>query len=299
LLWAGVGLVAITGLVAAGVAPRTGTTPDAVGLDDAVKAIDYSVGKSKAAPGEAPSVGVYGDSTAVMTGVGLTLWDDSNAMVRIIEGWAGMGCSINSPAFIRFDQQVIHTPPRCAKWLDGWRSVIGPDLTDVAFVQFGPWEVYELKPARAPDFLLIGDAVLDGMIERNLAAGIEAILPHSRVVAVATSPYIDRGRIDGRSPERPAVESDPARMDHLNDIIRNVARRYARVAVVELGEFMARRTDDARLRPDGVHLSVEGALAISDALAPTLAALAPGADPALAERPGLIRVSHRPGRPVP
>lgn len=295
---AGVSLVLVTLLAAGVIGPEAGMARGALALGEVRQAYAYSVGKSMAGPGEAPTVAVYGDSTAVMTSVGLTLWDDTHTDVRTIEGWAEMGCSINSPTMIRYDQHVMPTPAVCSGWLEGWRSVLSSEPADIAYVQFGPWEVYELRPSGQPDFLLIGNPVLDQAIERHLRDGLEAILPHSHVVVVATSPYIDRGRLDGRSPARRADESDPARMDHLNDIIRRVARSYARVAVVELGEFMAARTDDAQLRPDGVHLSVEGALAVCEALAPTLASLAPRADPALAQRPGLLRVSQRPTPPA-
>ena len=121
-------------------------------------------------------------------------------------------------------------------------------------------------------------------------------------IAVTVTAYdrdgrrLGRGRLNGRPPERSAPESEHARMDRLNQIIRDVARRYDRVAVVDLAAFIAARDDDARLRPDGVHFTADTALELSGLLGPTLASLAPGADPAAAERPGLLPVSQRPKR---
>ena len=50
------------------------------------------------------------------------------------------------------------------------------------------------------------------------------------------------------------------------------------------------------LRPDGVHFTADSAIAISDSLGPTLAALAPGTDPARAVRPGLMPLLQVPRR---
>lgn len=289
----GVGLVGVVMLVSGIVAPRLADSRHQVALADTRNRYEESLAKSQAGPGEAPTVAVFGDSTALVTSVGLTIWDDTHSDVRMVEGWANLGCSITSPGEVRSQGKSSPTPEQCVDWLDEWRATVGKTSPDIAFVQFGPWEVYELKPAGISDFHVIGHAELDAIMARNLAAGLEVLLAGSRIVAVATSPYIERGRLNGRSPERAFPESERSRMDRLNQIIRDVARRYERVAVIDLAGFIAAREDDARLRPDGVHFTADTAVELSGLLGPTLASLAPGAEPSLAERPGLLPVLQR------
>ena len=96
---------------------------------------------------------------------------------------------------------------------------------------------------------VIGDPQIDALIEQNLTAGIESLLPHTRVVAIATSPFVEVDRLNGRSPDSPAPESDPDRMDRLNEIIVEVASRYPEVAVVDLAAWVDDLPDDRRHAP--------------------------------------------------
>jgi len=295
LVGAGTVVVLATLLVAGVAGPRLSAARNQIALADARSAVEASLRKTLAAPGEAPTVALFGDSTALVTSVGLGIWDDTNGDVRLVEGWANLGCSIMSPATIRQGDVVQETPAVCAAWLDGWRTAVARTPIDVSLVMFGPWEVFAMKPAGVGDFHVIGSPEIDAVVKRNLAAGIEALLANSKVVAIATSPYVERGRLNRRSPERAAPESEHARMDRLNELMREVASRYDRVAVVDLASFVA-QGDDAKLRPDGVHFTADSAVAVSGSLGPTLASLAPGADTALAARPGLLPVLQAPKR---
>jgi hypothetical protein len=46
---------------------------------------------------------------------------------------------------------------------------------------------------------------------------------------------------------------DPARMDHINEIVRGIADERDDVTVVDLPSWVEPRVDDAVLRPDGSH----------------------------------------------
>ena len=226
-------------------------------------------------PARRPPWRAFGDSTALVTGLSMARWDDTNPAVISVRGSARLGCSIMSPAVIRSAGREFPTPDHCADWQSAWHDQAAEGEIDVAWVQFGPWEVYEMRPEGHDDFGVIGDPEIDRTIAENLSARIEDLLEHSRVVAIATSPHVEVGRVNGRSPGVTAPESDPARMDRLNEIIVEVAARYPQVAVVDLAGWVASMPDDRSRRPDGVHFDEASAAQFSDHLGVTLARLAP------------------------
>jgi peptidoglycan/LPS O-acetylase OafA/YrhL len=271
---AGAALVCVA-LLTGALAPGLSSADDETTLDEAGDEMEGALARTAAAPGEAPTVGAFGDSTALVTGLSMARWDDTNPAMISVRGSARLGCSIMSPAVIRSAGREFPTPDHCADWQDAWQDQAALGEIDVAWVQFGPWEVYEMRPEGHDDFGVIGDPQIDRTIEENLSARIEDLLEHTRVVAIATSPHVEVGRVNGRSPGVAAAESDPARMNRLNEIIVEVASRYPRVAVVDLAGWVASMPDDRRRRPDGVHFDEASAAEFSDHLGVTLARLAP------------------------
>ncbi|MBN2622347.1 MAG: acyltransferase family protein, partial [Acidimicrobiales bacterium] len=271
---AAAGLVCVA-LVAGFAAPSISTADDEVTLDEASGEFDNYLAETLAAPGEAPTVGTFGDSTGLVTGLSMTQWDDDHDAVRTVRGSAALGCSIMSPATIRSDGREFRTPDHCADWQQRWRDQAAQGEIDIAYLQFGPWEVYEMRPDALDAFGVIGDPEIDALIESNLATNVEMLLEHTRVVAIATSPHVEVGRLNGRSPDAAAPESDPARMERLNEIIVEVASRYPRVGVVDLAGWVASKPDDRNRRPDGVHFNEAAAAEFTDRLSTTLARFAP------------------------
>jgi peptidoglycan/LPS O-acetylase OafA/YrhL len=271
---AGVGLV-ILALAVSFAAPRISGADEEVTLDGASAEFDNYLAETMAAPGEAPAVGTFGDSTGLVTGLSMTQWDDDNDAVRTVRGSAALGCSIMSPATVRSDGREFRTPDHCDDWQDRWRDQAAVGEIDVAYLQFGPWEVYEMRPDALGTYGVIGDPDIDALIEANLAANVEMLLEHTRVVAIATSPHVEVGRVNGRSPGTAAPESDPARMDRLNEIIVEVASRYPRAAVVDLAGWVDSLPDDNQRRPDGVHFDEAAAAEFTERLSVTLAGFAP------------------------
>ncbi len=272
---AGVGLVCLA-LAVAFSAPRLSAADDEITLDKALPEFDRYLATTVAPPGRAPNVGTFGDSTGLVTGLSMAIRDDTHAAVRTVRGSAALGCSIMSPATIHDgDGTTYRTPAHCDDWQARWRAEAANGQIDVAYLQFGPWEVYEMDPDGPVGRGVIGDPGIDALIEANLAANIEMLLEHTRVVAITTSPHVEVGRINGRSPDATAPESEPERMDRLNEIIVDVASRYPRVAVIDLAGWVDDLPDDHDMRPDGVHFDDEAAAMFTDRLSLTLAGLAP------------------------
>ena len=277
----GVGL-ACAAIVVGVAAPRLSSADDEVTLDEALAEFDEHIEVRAAPEGGAPNIGVFGDSTGLVSGLSMALWDNTHDDIRAVRGSAMLGCSIMSPATVYDgDGTTYRTPTHCDTWQADWAGAAANGEIDIAYVQFGPWEVYEMDPDGPTGRGVIGDPQIDALIEQNLTAGIESLLPHTRVVAIATSPFVEVDRLNGRSPDSPAPESDPDRMDRLNEIIVEVASRYPEVAVVDLAAWVDDLPDDAAMRPDGVHFDGEAAEMFVEQLSATLARLAPidGVDP--------------------
>lgn len=244
----------------------------AVPLEETEEEITDFITYTKAAPGEAPTIGIYGDSTALVSTLGMAKFDDTDASIRMGGGWAGLGCTPIAPATFISDGAEVESNEICGEWRDQWTTAADEGEFDLSFVQFGPWEVKEVRPDGSEAFSTISeDPAHDALVEQRIAEGLDILTARSPLVVVATSPYVEPGRVNGNSPSDPQPDADPARMDRLNEIIVDVASRYPNVAVLDLAGWVeAQGDDDARLRPDGVHFTDQVALELSPQLAATL-----------------------------
>ena len=121
----------------------------------------------------------------------------------------------------------------------------------------------------------LGDPVLDAAVREQLTRGVDALRASGATVVLLTSPSVDAGRRDGVSPPTPLPESDPARTDRWNQIVREVAASRDGVGVVDLHSFIdGRGEDDRRLRPDGIHLTWDTANEVAEWLGPEVARVA-------------------------
>jgi peptidoglycan/LPS O-acetylase OafA/YrhL len=225
----------------------------------------------------APRVGFFGDSTALMTGLGVSLWAVEH-LDRMAPGLGNpnVGCGLIEGGVRRVGGVKTRTPDECAGWLDRWRADAERNDVDIAVVQLGPWEVYDQQLPTGGPFLTIGeDDELDREVRRRLDEAVATLLDHAGFVALLASPDVEFGRVDGRDPPRSLPESDPDRMERFRDIVREVAAAHDRVGVVDLASYLADHDDERRLRPDGVHFTDAGALEVADWLAPEILRVAP------------------------
>jgi peptidoglycan/LPS O-acetylase OafA/YrhL len=224
----------------------------------------------------APRIALYGDSTALMTGRGLSEISRQRPDDLVAGGgWADLGCGL-----VTGGSRLVRGEPRppsdiCLPWLDEWRATSAEAPVDVAVVQVGPWEVLDQQLAPDGPYLTVGeDPELDAAIAANLRRGIETLLVDNGMVAVLSPPDVEYGRVDGRPPAEPLPESDPARMAAVRAIIDDVAASYGdRVAVVDLAGWVAAHPDDGALRRDGVHFTDDSTVEVARWLGPELVEL--------------------------
>jgi lysophospholipase L1-like esterase len=111
----------------------------------------------------------------------------------------------------------------------------------------------------------IGDPTYDAYLRSELEAANELLVGQGVAVVWLTAPYVDTGKEMQPPPSEPLPESDPARMDALNDMIRSLADAREGVVVVDLAGHLAAlpAAEDEHLRPDGVHFTPETAVEIA------------------------------------
>lgn len=270
----GVGGVAATFAVIMGVTAAV-EVPDRVDLDAAAAWARFEEQTQAQDRSTAPRIGVFGDSTALMTGAGLS--EHSRLHPERFVGTPGhptLGCGLLTAGarIVRGEEK----PPdaECVGWEQRWAESSAATPSDLAVVQLGPWEVVDQQLAPGGRFLTIGeDQELDDAIRAQLRRAAEILLVDNGRVVFLSPPDIDVGRVDGRSPSTSFDESDPARMRHFRALIDEVAADDPRIDVVRLDDWLAAQPDERRLRPDGVHFTDHTTLEVADWLGPELASL--------------------------
>ncbi|MFN8035467.1 MAG: acyltransferase family protein [Acidimicrobiia bacterium] len=233
---------------------------------------EEQAGRAKRIAAGVPTMAPFGDSTAAVDGFALARWTDAHKQALVpVEGWPHLGCGV-----LEYDRLYRGGPapydPQCRGWIGNWRRAVAASRPDLAVVMLGPWEVTDIRLPGDARFRAIGDPAVDAALVAKLGEAVDTLLANgARRVVLVTSPPIESGRVDGQSPPSPFPESDPARMARWNAIQREVAASRRHVGVVDLAAYLGGRTDDHRLRPDGVHFTNDTALEITGWLGPRIA----------------------------
>jgi peptidoglycan/LPS O-acetylase OafA/YrhL len=215
-----------------------------------------------------PRVAFYGDSTALFLGLGFQYYmDNKKGLIRTRSGVAEPGCGLARLGIYRCRGRELTRPNHCKERDVAWKEAIKrgrPDLT-VAFE--GPWDVCDRKLPGDDQWRAPGDPILDGYLRKELLSASDILLSDGAMVIWLTHPDIEQRELGGKVPEKPFPESNPARMDRLNELIQELEKlRPGRLKVVDLAKHMRDLPGgelDPTYRPDGTHFTLAGALRIS------------------------------------
>jgi peptidoglycan/LPS O-acetylase OafA/YrhL len=226
-------------------------------------------------PGETASkLVITGDSVALTLSSGFEqrtgnpptlLWDQSV-----------VGCSL-FPGDRSFDGDVNSGGTQCAPWRadrERWLKKFEPD---VVAVFSGIWELYD-RVVDGRD-LPFGSKAADAWFSGQLDSLIDELHSTGAHVALLTVPCNES--VDPVSgPSKP--ENDDTRVDHLNALYREAARRHPdSTTLIDLHGYLCPNgtylstLHGTDLRIDGVHLTPEGAALVRKWLIPQLDALSP------------------------
>src|SRR5579884_1779742 len=206
-------------------------------------------------PGRPVRIMFIGDSVAQTTAAGLGPLASQYGGAIANEGIMGCGVVTASP-YVYFGQQA-NLLPQCQTWAATWRGAIVRDDPDVVAILVGRWEL--MDRFFQGHWTHLGDPAFDAYVETQLERGIAIAASRRAKVALLTVPYYLRGHTPagGLFPE-----DDPARVDHENALLRQVAARYpGLVSVVDFGAFVSpgghftMELGGVQVRSDGVHMT--------------------------------------------
>ncbi len=217
---------------------------------------------------------VVGDSVAFTMAQGLqrgeSTWDLS------IWNTGRLGCGILRADEQFFQGEWVAQDELCKDWPSRWRSYVDVFQPDVVVVLVGAWDTYDLEvEGRLLEF---GTAEGDAYALSELNEAVDVLSSGGAKVVLLTVPYPGRRDL---GLDVGGARVDPARVDRLNDLYREIARqRLGQVTVLDLNRFLspaggnADVSDGTDMRSDELHFTTEGADVIAAWLAPEIVEVA-------------------------
>jgi hypothetical protein len=144
--------------------------------------------------------------------------------------------------------------------LDGMNPDTGRPFPDhvqpqVVLGMFGVWDVLNKQLPGDDQWRHIGDPLYDGYFVREMSRAMDLLASRGAIVIWMTSPPVQTG-ITEKVPADQQPENDPARMDRLNELVKEIAATRPHVRVIDLAAHMAQRPQGALVlseRTDGIH----------------------------------------------
>ncbi len=200
------------------------------------------------ATGTRPTAMVFGDSTALMLGVGLIYTDQAIG----VPGFANVGCPLTRGGSFRlsFDDhsgKVFDANEGC-DWTTKLPDLAARSHPDLALFSGGMIDTVPRKlHALGPGWHTLEEPGFRAVLRSELEAAVDAVegaSPHTKVVLVTISPDWKRGN-----------DTHRARVDIVNQVIEEVAAdRPGMTEVVDLKGWIDATGERERLCPDGMHL---------------------------------------------
>jgi peptidoglycan/LPS O-acetylase OafA/YrhL len=210
-----------------------------------------------------PRVAFYGDSTALVLGLGVISWSMAHgAPIVSVDGSVGLGCGITRGGQVRFEGTVRPARSDCGDWAQTWPAALVASRPDVAVVEVGPFDVADRLLAGDSQWRAPGDPIYDAYLHSEMLQAADVFLTRGIRLVWLTSPDIDDQV--ALPPGVTGPENDPARMARFNMILRTVAAERPGSTVVDLSAWVRSWPGgpfDPALRPDGVHFSTDSATA--------------------------------------
>ena len=219
---------------------------------------------------------IVGDSLALTVAVGMARYARSYGIDLGGRSHTGCGVAIALPLS---DHGVVGDPfTNCPTWPTWWSDDVRQLHPQVVGLVIGFWEVMD----RVVDghWQHLGDRGYDAYETAQLERAVAVLSSGGAKVALFTAPYFQTGeQPDGR----PWPQDDPARVDRLNQLLADVARRHPGVvSLVPLHRFLDPQghftwTLDGHVvrQGDGVHTTLAGGAYLAPRILPLLAELGP------------------------
>lgn len=213
-----------------------------------------------AAPAQPPTpkLATFGDSTALLMGLGMLQYAAETGTFIGDVGDAALGCGVSRFERRRVDEEFGYTE-ECTAWPQRWAAAVDAQQPDVAQLITGAWEITDAVLPGASEFSAIGDPAMDDFIRSELLTAVDVLGKNGALVLLVLWPQFADSVAEGANPGGRA-RADPARMLRLHEIMREVAaQRPDSVRILDLQSMLADRLQDENLRPDGSHIPADAA----------------------------------------
>ncbi|MGI9578180.1 MAG: SGNH hydrolase domain-containing protein, partial [Microthrixaceae bacterium] len=222
-----------------------------------------------AAAGRTADVLVVGDSVAFNIGFGLDEWADNTSELRV-QSAGQLGCPVARGGQYRFLRELESFGTDC-DWATLYPDWVASTDPEVAVLTSGIWEVVDRRLPGDDRFRSIGDPVFDRYLLSEMLSAIDTLGARGATVVLLTYPHFEPGRDQGYTD---LPESDPARVDRLNEIMAEaVAMRPGVATMVDFQAWLASQPGgelDPAKRSDGLHFEDGYSIQIGQWLGPQL-----------------------------
>jgi len=226
---------------------------------------------------------LVGDSLALTLVNGFNRWNFYNGNLDMLNvSW--VGCSLTHDGRIKGLNTIRTFPADCKKARDDWPTQVRDFKPDVVVVLSCLFDVSDHRLPGDSTYRPPGDPMVDDYLRGAIADDAAILGAGGATVTFLTCPHLDprySSNLKGMA-KGPYAESDPARVDRLNQLIRDVAATTPSLRVLDLGAYVQSlpggELDPAR-RPDGVHWSDSGADEVVTWLMPQVEAMPALGDP--------------------
>lgn len=219
------------------------------------------------------SVMVAGDSMAYGYGFGLQTWSRGRSDIRP-SNVAQFGCPVARGGSYRFLRSFSTFEDRC-DWSVMFPRFLREQAPDVVALSSGIWEVVDRRLPGDDRWRRIGQPTVDAYILREFLSAVDTLASRGATVALLTYPHFQAGADQGFSG---LPESQPQRVDRLNELIRQAASlRPGTAVVIDLQGWLAQQPGgelDPTKRQDGIHFQDSYVPTIAAWLGPQLVSLA-------------------------
>lgn len=249
--------------------PEPPAPPTPIGTPETVIPPGPNVPPRTIAPGQRASLLVVGDSVAFGIGWGLKHWGDETG--RFTTAPAGkFECAIARGGTVKYQSQPDPLLPDC-DWSKFFPDLVQQFRPDVVALATTVWETADRLLPGETKWRHLGQPEFDAFVTREIRAAVDVLGAKGARVVLILQPYVQAGIQLGMSN---LPESEPARMDRLNEIMRTVAaQRPNFVSTVDLQAHLRSTPGgemDLAKRPDGVHFSDAYAIELARWLGPIL-----------------------------
>ena len=216
-------------------------------------------------PGLPARLLMVGDSQAWVLAAGLDDWEEKYG-VSVLP-LAGVGCGIGENTRIEYLGIDVPERPGCTAWRDSLPEIVRKFRPNQVIIVGGTADLSNRILPGSQEWTHIGDVEYDSWLLEQFATFVDGISVDGAPIVWFTVPDVNPPYVAGETGQPPFAESDPARTDRYNALIRKYAASDARVTVVEFGDAVKAHEGgqfEPKMRPDGAHINLREAPEIVD-----------------------------------